>query len=346
MTDTDPAHITNRRQFGCALTRLREDAGRTVREVAKAAGVPVATVGDYFSGRTVPPARMAGVLTPVLRACGVVDPLVVASWLAALARVRHTTVEPPYRGGVQFQAAHANWFFGRDDLVRTVTDRLAVRRAAGLPLAVIGGAGTGMSSVLAAGLIPALGGQGFLLTPGDSPCRRLADLLCTATGMPADRVDQMIHCRPHVLASVARDAVQLLVVDNFADVFTSRVDEATRHTFVTALTALSRDGVRVVFGLRAGGPVPELCRQLFDDPVLVDRMSEGQLRAAVESPARLARLSLDADVTDAVLADVAHLAAPLSSLSRVMLSTWHRREGSALTMRSYRAAVESVVGIF
>lgn len=340
MTKPDPVRIADRLQFGGALTQLREDAGRTVREVAKAAGIPVATIGDYFSGRTIPPVRMTGVLTQVLLACGIDDPVVVGHWRDALARVRHTAPEP-YRGDAPFQVNHAGWFFGRDDLVRALTCRLVARRAVGLPLAVTGRSRAGVSSVLAAGLIPALGSRATLMTPGVSPCRRLADLVCAATGIPADRVDLAIHNRPDILALMARDTLPPLVIDDFAELFTSHVDETARETFVAALTALNQAGIGVVVGLRAGFIVPERHRHFFEDPVVVDRMTDNQLRTVVEAPVRLARLTLAVGVADAALADVANLPAPLPSLSRTMLTTWRRREGSMLTMRSYRAAAHS-----
>jgi WD40 repeat protein len=46
--EPDPDRIMTPQDFGRELTLLRHDANRTVRQVAKAAGLPVSTVGDYF----------------------------------------------------------------------------------------------------------------------------------------------------------------------------------------------------------------------------------------------------------------------------------------------------------
>ncbi len=84
----DPRQLTDRRQFGEALTFLRELAGYTVRDMAKVLGIPTATAGDYFAGRTLPPVKMADVLCRVLRSCGVVDKPDIEEWQNALVRIR------------------------------------------------------------------------------------------------------------------------------------------------------------------------------------------------------------------------------------------------------------------
>jgi len=85
--EIDPRGITTREEFARALTALRTRAGLTVRDVAKAAGIPFQTVGDYFSGRHLPSPSM-DVLERVLVACEVDDPTTVAAWVEALRRVR------------------------------------------------------------------------------------------------------------------------------------------------------------------------------------------------------------------------------------------------------------------
>src|SRR5213083_1598844 len=82
----DPAEIADRREFGTALTFLRERAGYTIRDIARTVGIPTATVGDYFAGRTLPPVRAAEVLPGLLRVCGVDDESALEEWLIALVR--------------------------------------------------------------------------------------------------------------------------------------------------------------------------------------------------------------------------------------------------------------------
>ncbi|NVI93045.1 helix-turn-helix transcriptional regulator, partial [Actinomadura sp. BRA 177] len=51
----DPRRIVTRQDFARELTRLRDGAGLTVRQVARRAGMPNASAGGYFSGRHLPP---------------------------------------------------------------------------------------------------------------------------------------------------------------------------------------------------------------------------------------------------------------------------------------------------
>ena len=62
----DPDRIATQQDFGRELAAVRRNAGLTVRQVARAAGLPVSTAGDYFSGRHLPPDGRAGQL---LRSC-------------------------------------------------------------------------------------------------------------------------------------------------------------------------------------------------------------------------------------------------------------------------------------
>src|SRR3954469_9823576 len=84
----DPAEIRTRRQFASALTFLRERAGLTVRDVAKLTGIPSATLGGYYSGRHLPPARAVEDITTILQACGVNDERLLESWQHTLIRLR------------------------------------------------------------------------------------------------------------------------------------------------------------------------------------------------------------------------------------------------------------------
>ncbi|MEO1289097.1 MAG: serine/threonine-protein kinase, partial [Chloroflexota bacterium] len=67
-----------------------------------------------------------------------------------------TDVENPYKGLRAFQEADADQFFGRDALVSRLLDRMAEPTEDARFLAVIGPSGSGKSSVVKAGLLPAI----------------------------------------------------------------------------------------------------------------------------------------------------------------------------------------------
>ncbi len=127
----DPGRIASQQDFGRELTRLRERAGKTIRQVAAEADVPPSTTGDYFTGSHLPQASARPLLHRILAACGVSDPAAVEQWMEALARVRRAPgrraagTPPPYRGLASFEAEHAQWFFGRAELTRLLVDLAA-----------------------------------------------------------------------------------------------------------------------------------------------------------------------------------------------------------------------------
>src|SRR6185312_11336875 len=104
-------------------------------------------------------------------------------WAAALTRVRRVpgrrpAAAAPYRGLASFQPEDAAWFFGREDLTGRLAAACPDGAAAGVPLTVVGPSGSGKSSLLCAGLIPAVTDQVasrlVLFTPGAAPLAELA----------------------------------------------------------------------------------------------------------------------------------------------------------------------------
>ena len=67
LTDLEACHT--RGDFGRLLTQLRGAARLSIRDVSAATGIPVATLGDYFNGRHLPPPRDR-ILERIVAACG------------------------------------------------------------------------------------------------------------------------------------------------------------------------------------------------------------------------------------------------------------------------------------
>ena len=98
----------------------------------------------------------------------------------------------PYVGLRPFEQEDSLYFFGRREQTMELLEQLSQTRF----LAVVGSSGCGKSSLIRAGLIPALLG-GFLveerdtwqiaiMKPGDAPLRNLALALCQAFDMSID----------------------------------------------------------------------------------------------------------------------------------------------------------------
>ncbi len=101
----------------------------------------------------------------------------------------------PFRGLAADEPEHAELFHGREALTAELLDLAARSRERGRPFTVVGPSGSGKSSLLRAGPIPALGGDGsplpgewtcVILTPGERPLRGPAGRLAGPAGRPAE----------------------------------------------------------------------------------------------------------------------------------------------------------------
>lgn len=266
----DPGRISTKRDFGHELTLLRDRAGLSVRDVARALGMPTSTTSDYSRGKSLP---RGPVLRKILFICGVEDEKAAEQWLEALYRVRRAPgrrpadAPVPYRGLESYQAEDADWFFGRKRLTDVLIEHLRCQSRRGGILAVVGASGSGKSSLLRAGLIPELqsGGLGVpgshiwpvtLLTPGSRPVRELAVELAALTDEAPDHIESVLLTDPSDSADLARRAARweadsngdgdapdacesmlVLVVDQFEEVFMACHDERERLAFIRALCA-------------------------------------------------------------------------------------------------------------
>ena len=222
--------------------------------------------------------------------------------------------ESPYRGLLAFEPDDRRFFFGREDVVKEILARVAPGRL----LAVIGASGSGKSSVLRAGVVGAVLSaevegppRARVLTPGSEP-----------------RLD------------VLDDPRELVVVDQFEELYTLCEDPARRHPFIDGLLALSSP---VVIGVRADlygrlSDHAELARAVADNQILLGAMGDDELERAITEPARVAGLRLEPGLVELILRDVAREPGALPLLSHALRVTWEQRDGRTLTVEGYRAS--------
>jgi hypothetical protein len=308
------------------LRQLRQRAGNPpYRELAQHAGYSVTTLSDAAGGRRLP---ALPVLRAYVRACGG-DPgeweerwRDAATTLAAGSKAGSDTDDrAPYLGLAGFQPSDAEWFFGRERLVAELVNQIGNGRL----LAIVGASGSGKSSLLRAGLLPALVGTAdatddwLLITPGERPFSEVGTRLGGAP--PA-----------------------LVLVDQFEEVFTLCRDADERARFFQALLdAAEHPATRVVITLRADfyghcAPYRRLAEALRCRTVLVGPMSDEELRHAVTGPAALAGLTVERALLTKVVADAAGQPGALPLMSHALLETWRQRQGQILTAAGYEAA--------
>jgi formylglycine-generating enzyme required for sulfatase activity len=212
--------------------------------------------------------------------------------------------EDPYRGLRPFEAEHVGLFFGREPEIAA-----AVARLRGEPwLVVTAPSGAGKSSVVRAGIVPAITGGALgerrrwaaaILVPGPRPLAALSRALAPALGRQADALEHELRGDPALAGRLAgeRPASEgglVVVVDQLEEAMTL-AEAGERSVFLAAIAGFSAltAGVRVLFTLRSDfldrlgtiEPGP-LGRSLLRATFVLPPMGEEALRQAVVGPAR------------------------------------------------------------
>ncbi|MFD8390905.1 helix-turn-helix domain-containing protein [Streptomyces sp. NPDC059680] len=318
-------------RFAFDLRKLRQEAGgMTYRAMAQRTGYSVATLSRAAAGGQLPSLE---VVLAYVRACGADPEEWEPRWRAV---AREVAVEPedtddtdaPYRGLTRFEPSDRHLFFGRDQLVARLTERVRACRM----VAVVGASGSGKSSLLRAGLLPSLQDQ------QSSQCRLAAIRILTPGPRPAST-----NARALTASQSAGDTV--VVVDQFEELFTLCSDPAERAAFLDLLVSAvePESRLRVVIAVRADflsrcADHRPLAASLTDATFLLGPMGPAELREAIVKPAAAAGLIVERTLTARIVEDVAEEPGGLPLMSHALLETWRRRKGRTLTLAAYEAA--------
>lgn len=263
----------------------------------------------------------------------------------------------PYKGLKPFEQGDAADFFGRGQLVKQLLARLQEDVAYSRFLAVIGPSGSGKSSAVKAGLLPALRRgdlpgweQWFVLemSPGDAPLGELkAALMRIAHSSEAQHslsFDHVCELGPVLDSILPGDDTELvLFVDQFEEVFT-QADEQERERFLSLLhsgVTERTSRLRLIITLRADFYDRPLQYPVFGDLLrqrteVVLPLSEDELRNAIVGPANRTGLLLENGLVEAIIADVARQPGTLPLLQYVLTELFEHRNQRQLTLKAYR----------
>jgi energy-coupling factor transporter ATP-binding protein EcfA2 len=265
----------------------------------------------------------------------------------------------PYLGLQYFDEETAHLFFGRDEYVTDLVEKIEETRF----LAVLGHSGSGKSSLVRAGLIPALRAESgpwvvAKFRPETTPLASLARALDTQLLQSASEADlrrgpfgivdafeRSTRCQP--------GARLLVLADQFEELF--RLEEETASqpgareeasAFVRLLLHANRHpGIYVVITMRSD--YLKDCARYRDLPerinrgiYLVPRMKRDELEMAITGPARAAGVAPDPPLVQRLLNDAAgpdldHL--PL--IEHLLARIWEKGAvRGALTIHDYESA--------
>ncbi|MFO1429518.1 MAG: WD40 repeat domain-containing protein [Candidatus Competibacteraceae bacterium] len=266
----------------------------------------------------------------------------------------------PYPGLRPFRRDEAHLFFGREAQIEAMLAKLEDHRF----LAVVGVSGCGKSSLVQAGLLPALE-AGFLsnagpdwrmaiLRPGEAPFSRLAEALSQEAALGPERggdpaaiafLEAALR-RGHLGLVEAVAETQLpeethliLVVDQFEELFRYRRQAENSNdadAFVNLLLASTTVSGRstpiyVVITMRSDfigdcAVFAGLPERISESQFLTPRLTRSQYRAAIEEPARLFGGELAPELVNQLLNDISTDPDQLPVLQHALMRMWLRAD--------------------
>ncbi|MDA0639577.1 MULTISPECIES: hypothetical protein [Nonomuraea] len=256
----------------------------------------------------------------------------------------------PYLGLAAFQPEDADRYFGRASLV----ERLVHQVAQAPVVAVFGASGSGKSSLIRAGLVPAtrahpaFSGHEWswvLLTPTGQPLRELTRAVAELCGGEPGRGEPGWLDRALRHADPTGGTRVLLLVDQFEELFTLCPDAGERAEFIDVLLDAARGPGRVakvVLGVRADfyghcATHPGLLEVLGQGAqVLVGPMTRDELRSAITQPAAMAGLTIERELVATMIADITDEPGGLPLLSHALLETYRHRRNNTMTKAGYQ----------
>jgi hypothetical protein len=281
----------------------------------------------------------------------------------------------PYRGLERFESSHQEFFYGRDEDIERLVDRLSRDHF----VAVVGASGSGKSSLVRAGLSTEAAERAragirdwrrIAVVPGHDALRAVADQVRYAwesahpgeAGDPIQWVDHQIERFREredglltLLGTLFGDEASplLLVIDQFEEVFTHRPVAREREAswreqaacFAANLleaTEAQPAWLRIVVTLRAdfitrfvGEDFPSFRKLLERRQLWLGPMSEDDVREAIAFPAKRRGAFFEKGLVEMILRDMRGHTAALPLLEESLSMLWAERRGPWLTIDAY-----------
>jgi serine/threonine protein kinase/WD40 repeat protein len=286
----------------------------------------------------------------------------------------------PYKGLRAFDTSDARDFFGREELIERLLARLSVVSTPSQPvamrlsqgtepalslskgrfLAIVGPSGSGKSSLVKAGLIPAIvrgelpGSEHWFvvqLVPGIRPLDQMEIALTRIAADQSANLRQHLERDAYGLQRAAElilprnDSELLIVIDQFEEVFTLLEDETMRSHVLALLSMAVNDPhsrVRILLTLRADyydRPLhyPEFGDLLRHNMETVLPLSAEELERAILRPSEQVGVGFEPGLLATIIDDVKYQPGALPLLQYALTELFEGRDGHLLTHAAYQA---------
>jgi hypothetical protein len=255
----------------------------------------------------------------------------------------------PYPGLRPFRPDEADVFFGRDVAVQRLLGRLSDRRF----VAILGASGTGKTSLILAGLMPALGvgrpapeqihGATWLtpaFRPGTAPIKMLACALSASTQTyDEDAVSSLETSLRNGGVSIGEwisqcglpvDTKLLLIVDQLEGLFLLPPPPDEIIAFFDILLSAARHAsarihVAVAFRSESLGECaewPALVEAINDGQFLIPRLTAEELRSAIERPLAVRGGGIEPRLVGRILEDITEKDDRLPLMQHALMRLW------------------------
>jgi len=266
----------------------------------------------------------------------------------------------PYRGLYSFSEEQCDLFFGREAMVKSLAEELQRQPIATL----IAPSGSGKSSVIGAGLVPALRQSGSWLIvrmrPKKDPISSLSTALAAAinntpnaprwmtvpseisTALHSGSIDTVAD---HFLEHSGCERM-LVTVDQMEELFTLCLDEALQEDFVEILMGppgarrRSSSRLRILLALRSdfedkARQMPRLAECIDRATIRLTPISPDGLHDAIEMPAKKLGVAFEPGLVDRIIQDFHGQRGALPLLQFALTLLWEEQRNSELGAEAY-----------